>query len=245
MTSGRVAVVTGASGALGAAIATSLAKAGFTLMLHYHRNSARAEALAAELSNGSQARTCRADLGTPGGGTELVQRTIAELGRVDVLVNNAGLKADAPLHRLRDEDWDAVLRTNLTAAMRTTRAVLPGIYERRWGRIVNITSVGAQTGYAGTAAYAASKAGIIGLTKAVAAESASKGVTCNAVSPGLIDAGMGSDLPTKAFDAMLAATPAGRAGTPEEVGELCAFLASPTGGFINGQVYAVNGGLHM
>jgi 3-oxoacyl-[acyl-carrier protein] reductase len=245
VSSGRVAIVTGASGALGAAIARSLANAGFQLMLHYHRNRSRAEALAAELSNGKPALTCRADLGRPRGGTEMVQATISELGRVDVLVNNAGRKADAPLDRLRDEDWDEVLQTNLTAAMNTIRAVLPGTYQRGWGRIVNITSIGAQTGYAGTAAYAASKAGIIGLTKAVAAEGARKGVTCNAVAPGLIDAGMGSELPPKAYQAMLAATPAGRAGTPAEIGELCAFLASPAGGFITGQVYSVNGGLHM
>jgi 3-oxoacyl-[acyl-carrier protein] reductase len=245
VSNGRVAIVTGASGALGEAIARSLANAGFQLMLHYHRNRLRAEALAAELSNGKPAFTCQADLGRPGGGAEVVQAAISEMGRVDVLVNNAGRKADAPLDRLRDEDWDEVLQTNLTAAMNTIRAVLPGAYERGWGRIVNITSIGAQTGYAGTAAYAASKAGIIGLTKAVAAEGARKGVTCNAVAPGLIDAGMGSELPAKAYQAMLSATPAGRAGTPAEIGELCAFLVSPAGGFITGQVYSVNGGLHM
>ena len=245
MNNGRVAIVTGASGALGEAIARSLANAGFQLMLHYHRNRWRAEALAAELSNGLPAFTCGADLGRPGGGTELVNAAITEMGRVDVLVNNAGRKADAPLDRLRDEDWDEVLQTNLTAAMNTIRAVLPGAYQRGWGRIVNITSIGAQTGYAGTAAYAASKAGIIGLTKAVAAEGARKGVTCNAVAPGLIDAGMGSELPPRAYQAMLAATPAGRAGTPAEIGELCAFLVSSAAGFITGQVYSVNGGLHM
>jgi 3-oxoacyl-[acyl-carrier protein] reductase len=240
-----VAIVTGASGGLGRAIAMSLAQAGFDLMLHYHRNAGAAEALASELRNGVRTTTFQADLARSGDADALVAHAIQELGRVDVLVNNAGMKVDAPLHKLRDEEWDAVLSTNLTATMYTTRAALPGIYDRGGGRIVNLASIGAQTGYAGTAAYAASKAGIIGLTKAVAAEGARRGVTCNAIAPGLVGTGMGADLPSKAFDAMLAATPAGRPGTGQEVADLCVFLASPAAGYITGQVYAVNGGLYM
>lgn len=241
----RVAIVTGSSGGLGKAIAASLAEAGFDLMLHYHRNAEAAEALADDLRDGIDTTTFQADLARSVDADGLVAQTIRELGRVDVLVNNAGTKADAPLHKLRDEEWDAVLRTNLTATMYTTRAALPEIYERGWGRILNLASIGAQTGYAGTAAYAASKAGIIGLTKAVAAEGARRGVTCNAIAPGLMDAGMGAGLPTRAFDAMLAATPVGRAGAAQDVGDLCAFLASPAAAYITGQVYAVNGGLYM
>jgi 3-oxoacyl-[acyl-carrier protein] reductase len=241
----RVAIITGASGGLGTAIATSLAHAGFDLMLHYHRNGEAAEALAADVRNGVQAATFQADLARSVDAGALVAHAIKELGQVDVLVNNAGMKVDAPLHKLRDEEWDAVLRTNLTATMYTTRAALPGIYEQGGGRIVNLTSIGAQTGYAGTAAYAASKAGIIGLTRAVAAEGARRGVTCNAIAPGLMSAGMGADLPSGAFDAMLAATPVGRPGAAQEVGDLCAFLASPAAAYITGQVYAVNGGLYM
>ena len=241
----RVAIVTGASGGLGKAIAASLARAGFRLMLHFHRNAESAEALAESLRTATETTTFRADLARSEHADALVAQTRRALGRVDVLVNNAGLKVDAPLHKLRDEDWDAVLRTNLTAAMYTTRATLPDIYERGWGRILNLASVGAQTGYAGTAAYAASKAGIIGLTKAVAAEGARKGVTCNAIAPGLIDAGMGADLVAEAFDGMLTATPVGRPGAAQEVGDLCAFLASPAAAYITGQVYSVNGGLYM
>lgn len=241
----RVAIVTGSSGGLGKAIAASLAEAGFHLVLHYHRNAEAAEALADGLGDGIQATAFRADLARSVEADALVAHAVCEFGRVDVLVNNAGMTADAPLHKLSDDDWDTVLRTNLTATMYTTRAALPGIYERGWGRILNLTSVCAQTGYGRTAAYAASKAGMIGLTKVVAAEGAPKGVTCNAIAPGLIDAGLGAGLSEKAFDALLAPTPLGRPGTAEEVGELCAFLASPAAGFITGQVYAVNGGLHM
>jgi 3-oxoacyl-[acyl-carrier protein] reductase len=242
---GRVGVVTGASGALGTAIARSLAESGFSLMLHYHRNRTGAEMLAADLGVGRSVKACGVDLGRPGGGTVLVHKAIAEFGRVDVLINNAGRKVDAPLDRLPDEAWDAVLQTNLTAAMNTSRAALPGMYERGWGRIVNITSIGAQTGYPGTAAYAASKAGVIGLTRVVAAEGARQGVTCNAIAPGLVDAGMGAELPPRAYAAMIAATPAGRAASPSEIGQLSAFLVSAAGGFITGQVYSVNGGLYM
>ena len=241
----RVAIVTGASGGLGTAIASSLAAAGFDLVLHYRQNRQAVEGLASGLRDVIRATVFRADLARRVEADALAAYAVRELGRVDVLVNNAGMTADAPLHRLSDEDWETVLRTNLTAAMYTTRAVLPGIYERGWGRIVNVTSVCAQTGYPRTAAYAASKAGMIGLTKVIAAEGASKGVTCNAVAPGLIDAGLGAGLSQKAFDALLAPTPVGRPGAAGEVGALCAFLASPAAGYITGQVYSVNGGLHM
>ncbi len=241
----RVAIVTGASGGLGTAIATSLAEAGFDLVLHYYRNAEAAQALTDGLLGGVQTTTFQADLARSVEADALVAYTIQEFGRVDVVVNNAGMKSDAPLHKLQDVEWDAVLRTNLTATMYTTRAALPGIYEQGGGRILNLTSIGAQTGYSGTAAYAASKAGIIGLTKVVAAEGACRGVTCNAISPGLMGAGMGAELPPRAFDAMLAATPAGRPGAAQEVGDLCAFLASPAAAYITGQVYAVNGGLYM
>ena len=133
----KVAIVTGASGGLGAAIATSLAGSGFHLMLHYRSNAEQAQLLAAELSNGTSVKTCRADLSRAEDAEALVAHTVRELGQVDVLVNNAGLKVDAPLDKLRDEDWEAVLATNLTAGMYTIRAALPGIYERGWGRIIN------------------------------------------------------------------------------------------------------------
>lgn len=241
----RVAIVTGASGALGRAIANSLASAGFDLVLHYHRNTDAAAEVAEGLCNGVRATTFRADLSVSGEANALVDHAVREHHGLDVVVNNAGMKFDAPLHKLHDVEWDAVLRTNLTATMYTTRAALPRIYEQGGGRIVNLTSIGAQIGYPGTAAYAASKAGIIGLTKVVAAEGARRGVTCNAIAPGLIGAGMGADLSPRAFGAMLDATPAGRPGAAEEVGELCAFLASPAAAYITGQVYAVNGGLYM
>jgi len=240
-----VAIVTGSSGGLGKAIARALAEAGLHLMLHFRYNADAAEELADSLRNGVRTATFPADLTRSEDADALVADALREFGRVDVVVNNAGLKVDAPVHKLRDEDWDAVLRTNLTAAMYTTRAALPSIYERGWGRIVNLTSVGAQTGYAGTAAYAASKAGIIGFTRAVAAEGARRGLTCNAIAPGLIDAGMGVEMPARAYDGMVTATPVGRPGAAQEVGGLCAFLASPAAAYITGQVYAVNGGLYM
>jgi 3-oxoacyl-[acyl-carrier protein] reductase len=241
----RAAIVTGASGAIGQAIANSLAAADFDLALHYHRKPDAAKALADHLRDSVMTTTFQADLSRSAEADALVAHAIDELGRVDVVVNNAGMKCDAPVHKLRNVEWDAVLRTNLSATMYTTRAALPTIYAQGGGRILNLTSIGAQTGYAGTAAYAASKAAIIGLTKVVAAEGAHRGVTCNAIAPGLIDTGMGAELPSAAFGAMLAATPAGRPGAAHEVGDLCAFLASPAAAYITGQVYAVNGGLYM
>lgn len=241
----RVAVLTGASGGLGRAIAASLARSGFHLVLHYHRNAEVAEALADGLRNGINTTTFQADLARSVGADALMAHAVREFGQVDVLVNNAGVMANARLTKLKDEDWDLLMRANVYSAMATTRAALPGMMARRWGRVVNLTSIAAQKGFPGTAAYAASKAALIGLTKATAAEGAPHGVTCNAVAPGFIDAGLGNALTPAAQEAMVTATPAGRAGSAEEVADLIAYLVSPSAAFITGQVVAVNGGLQM
>jgi NAD(P)-dependent dehydrogenase (short-subunit alcohol dehydrogenase family) len=241
----RVAVITGSSGGVGRAVAAAFAKAGYGLVLHYHRNAEAAEALASEAGPDTRVSTFQGDLGRQDDCDQLIAHTRKEFGEVGVLVNNSGIALNAPVHRLPTEDWETVLRTNLTSALYTTRAVLPGMYERRAGRIINISSAAGERGFIGAAAYAASKGGLNALTRVVAVEAARYGVTCNAIAPGVLDAGMGTAISPEIREAYLSLTPLGRPGDAADVGELAVFLASPAGSYITGQIIGVNGGIQM
>jgi 3-oxoacyl-[acyl-carrier protein] reductase len=238
--------VTGASGGLGRAIALALAKDGAAVAVHYGTNRDAAEQVVSDITTrGGRAISVQGDLTA----SEPAQRIMAAakdaLGGVHILVNNAGITKDTLLLRMRDEDWEAVLAANLSATFYCTKAALREMLRQRGGRIVNMTSVAAQLGPAGQANYAASKAGIIGFTKAVAREVGSRGITVNAVAPGFIAVGMTDRLPPEVVNTYVEQVPLGRAGKPEEVAAVVAFLASDDAAYITGQVIHVNGGLVM
>lgn len=239
---GRNALVTGASGGIGAAIARALHGAGAAVALSGTRVEPL-EALAAEL--GARAHVVPANLADADAVAALPGAAEAALGSVDILVNNAGLTRDNLALRMRDEDWDLVLAVNLTASFRLSRAVLRGMMKNRWGRIVNITSVVGATGNPGQANYAASKAGVTGMTKALAQEVASRGVTVNCVAPGFIATAMTAALNEQQTEAIQQRIPAGRMGTPEDVAACTLFLASDAAGYVTGQTVHVNGGMAM
>jgi NAD(P)-dependent dehydrogenase (short-subunit alcohol dehydrogenase family) len=241
----RVVVITGSSGGLGRALAWAFGRAGYCLALHYYRNAEAVQAIASALGPEARVTTFQGDLGRQEDCDRLIAHARTEFGEVDVLVNNSGIAINALVHRLSSEDWENVIRTNLTSALYTTRAVLPGMYERRAGRIINISSAAGQRGFVGAAAYAASKGGLNALMRVVALEAAPYGVTCNVIAPGLLDGGLGVALAPKIREAYLSLTPLGRMGDPEDVGELAVFLASPAGAYITGQIIGVNGGIHM
>ena len=239
---GKGALVTGASGGIGRAIARTLHGCGAQVALG-GRNTKRLAALAAELGRG--AHVAAGDLARPEAAAALVKEAESALGRVDILVNNAGLARDALVMRMCDEDWQAVVDVNLTAAFRLSRAALRGMIRARWGRIITITSVVGTTGNVGQANYAASKAGLVGLTKALAAEVASRGITVNCIAPGFISTAMTESLSPDQKEGLLRAIPAGRFGSPEEVAGSVAFLASDEASYITGQSLHVNGGMAM
>ena len=232
---GGCALVTGGSRGIGAATARALATDGWPVALTYRTGEDEARALADELD----ALALPADVGDPGAACRLVAETEDRLGPVAVLVNNAGIRADALALQLDDDAWDAVLHTNLTAAFRLTRRALRGMVRRRHGRVVNIASVVGPRANAGQANYAASKAGLIGMTKTIAAEVARRGVTVNAVAPGYVATDMTAGLPGGVLDAV----PARRAGRPEEVAACVSFLASAEAAYVTGAVLVVDGGL--
>jgi 3-oxoacyl-[acyl-carrier protein] reductase len=240
--SGQTALVTGASGGIGSAVARALHRQGAEVMLSGTRGDALA-ALAQELSG--RAHTAVADLSEPAAADGLVNTAEAAMGRIDILVNNAGLARDALALRLRDEDWDAVLALNLTAAFRLTRIALRGMVRRRHGRVICMTSVVGVAGNAGQANYAASKAALIGMAKSIAAEVAARGVTINCVAPGLIDTPMTQRLDDGQRDRLAAAVPLGRLGTPNDVAAAVLYLASGEAAYVTGQTLHVNGGMVM
>ena len=240
---GEVALVTGASRGIGAAIARRLAEQG-AKVIGTATSDAGAEAIGVALSgHGGAGR--RLDVTEPGAVEALMESVAAEFGPITILVNNAGITRDQLLMRMKDEDWQAILDTNLSSVYRTSKAVLRGMLKARKGRIVSIASVIGLTGNAGQANYAAAKAGIIGFTKSLAREVGSRGITCNVVAPGYIATDMTRDLPEAAREKMLGEIPLGRMGTPEDIAEAVSFLASPAAAYVTGETLHVNGGMYM
>lgn len=243
---GKVALVTGGSRGIGRAIALRLAAEGADLAICARNAGAAGEVATAIEALGRRCLVRQADVADAEQAAELVAATIAELGRLDVLVNNAGVTRDNLLMRMKEEDWDEVLAINLKGAFNCVRAAVRPMLKARGGRIVNITSVVGLLGNAGQANYAASKAGLIGLTKSLARELASRGITANAVAPGLVpETGMTAGLTQQQQQQMIATVPLGRAGTPEDVAHAVAFLASDQAAYITGQVLSVDGGMAM
>jgi 3-oxoacyl-[acyl-carrier protein] reductase len=240
--SGRTALVTGASGGIGAAIAAALHRQGATVTLSGTRREAL-DALAASL--GARAHVVTADLSERASVETLVPAAEAAMGSLDILVNNAGLTRDGLFLRMKDEDWDKVLAVNLTAGFLLSRAALRGMMKRRHGRIIGITSVVGVTGNAGQANYAASKAGMIGMSKSLAAEVASRNITVNCIAPGFIETAMTGELNGKQKEAILASVPMGRLGSASEIAAAAVYLASGEAAYVTGQTLHVNGGMAM
>jgi 3-oxoacyl-[acyl-carrier protein] reductase len=243
---GKVALVTGGSRGIGRAIALRLGQEGADVAV-CARNVEAAGEVASEIEGLGRKCLVRAcDVADAEQAGALIAATIEELGQLDILVNNAGVTRDNLLMRMKEEDWDEVLAINLKGAFNCARAAVRPMLKARGGRIVNITSVVGLQGNAGQANYAASKAGLIGLTKSLARELASRGITANAVAPGLVpETGMTGELAAEVQQQMLSAVPLGRAGTPEDVAHAVAFLASEQAAYITGQVLAVDGGMVM
>ncbi len=243
---GKTALVTGASRGIGRAIALRLASEGANVVVNYNANTSAANAVANEIEAlGRQASVVQADVATPADVERLVQSALEKFSRIDVLVNNAGITRDTLIMRMSEDDWDAVLDTNLKSAFLVTKAVLRPMLRQRSGRIVNIASISGVMGNAGQANYSASKAGLMGLTRSTAREVASRNITCNAVAAGVIDTEIWQGVPEAAIQAMLHMIPAGRKGTPEDIAQAVAFLASDAASYITGQILNVDGGMVM
>ncbi len=240
--SGKSALVTGASGGIGAAIARTLHAAGATVAL----SGTREEALAAVAETlGERVHVVPCDLGDRAAVAALPARAEEAMGRIDILVNNAGVTRDRLAVRMKLEDWDRVLAVNLTAAFQLAQAVLPGMMKHRWGRIIGISSIIGVTGNPGQTNYAASKAGMIGMSKALAQEVASRGITVNCIAPGFIATPMTEVLPEKLRDKLCEKIPAGMFGTPDDIAAAAVYLASDEAGYVTGQTLHVNGGMAM
>jgi 3-oxoacyl-[acyl-carrier protein] reductase len=241
---GKVALVTGASRGIGAAVAKALAAQGATVVAAARGSNAEAN-VAEIVAAGGRAEAASLDVTDPPTVGAVVSGTLARHGRIDILVNNAGIAKDQLLLRMKREDWDAVIATNLTSAYTCSQAVLRQMIKQRSGRIINVSSVVGQIGNAGQVNYAASKAGLIGMAKALAKEVASRGITVNVVAPGLIDTAMTRALGAGTSETWEAQIPLGRLGTPQDVAWTVCFLASDEAAYITGQVVAVNGGMYM
>ncbi|MBX9701913.1 MAG: 3-oxoacyl-ACP reductase FabG [Acetobacteraceae bacterium] len=240
---GRVALVTGATGGIGEGIARALHAQGATVAVT-GRRAAELEALAASLG-GERVHVAPADLADPAAAPGLVERVEGTLGTLDILVNNAGFTRDMLALRMGDADWAAVLEVDLNAPFRLARAALRGMMKRRWGRILSVASIVGVTGNAGQANYAAAKAGLIGMTKSLALEVATRGVTCNVIAPGFVKSAMTDAIPEAARTKLLERIPSQRMGTPADIAAAAVFLASDEAGWITGQTLHVNGGMLM
>ncbi|MDZ4088001.1 MAG: 3-oxoacyl-[acyl-carrier-protein] reductase [Tabrizicola sp.] len=239
---GKSALVTGASGGIGADIARALHTAGATVGLSGTRVEPL-ESLAAEL--GERAHVLPCNLSNPEDVDSLVKRAAEAMGAVDILVNNAGITRDGLAMRMSDDDWQSVIDVNLTAPFRLSRAAIRGMMKARWGRIINISSVVGRAGNAGQANYAASKGGLVALSKSLAEEVASRGITVNCVAPGFIETAMTDKLNEAQRDTILASVPAGRMGTPQEIAAAVLYLASQEAAYVTGATLHVNGGMDM
>jgi 3-oxoacyl-[acyl-carrier protein] reductase len=234
---GKVALITGATGGIGGAIARKMKEAGATVVVS-GRNVAKMDA-----EFGDEYIKIPCDLAADGGAVELVMNTIEAAGKIDILINNAGITRDTLLMRMTDDQFDEVINTNLRSCFKMCRAAIMPMMKNRFGRIINMASIIGTIGGPGQANYAASKGGMIAMTKSIAAEVASRGITANAIAPGFIQTPMTDVLPDELKKTYLAQIPAGRFGEPEDIANACVFLASDEASYINGQVLHVNGGM--
>jgi len=241
----RVAVVTGASRGIGRVTALTLCRAGFDIVVASPEIEKNEEVASEIRACSGEAVTANLDVTSAESVKSVFDRVLKDKSRIDVLVNNAGIARDGLAVRMKPADWDLVLNLNLAGAFRCVQAVLPSMMRNRWGRIINISSVVGQAGSAGQANYAASKAGLIGLTKALAQEMASRGITVNAVAPGYIATDMTKDLPEEVKQKIMSSIPMARMGKPEDIAAAVKFLAGEDAAYITGQVLAVNGGMYM
>jgi len=243
---GRIALVTGGSRGIGREVVLALGRLRAKVMINYRENQGAAEGTLKQLiGDGGEGELCPFDVAVEEQVEGAVKKIVDRHKKVDILVNNAGVTSDNLLVRLKSEDWDRVIGVNLKGAVNCTKAVSKTMLRERYGRIVNLTSVVGQTGNAGQSAYAAAKAGVIGFTKAMARELASRGITVNAVAPGFIDTEMTAKLSSKVQEEYLRSIPLGRFGSCEEVAAAVCFLVGPGADYITGQVINVNGGLYM
>jgi 3-oxoacyl-[acyl-carrier protein] reductase len=240
----RVAVVTGSSRGIGRAIATKLASLGAKVVVNYHSSEDAAQGVVEEIkSEGGEAIAVQADVKDAEQAKELIGAALEAFGRLDILVNNVGITRDTLLMRMKEDDWDIVMETNLKGTFNCTKAAQRPMIRQRYGRIINITSVSGIAGQVGQANYSASKAGMIGFTKAVARELGTRSITVNAVAPGYVQTDQTADLPQELIDYILELTPLKRPGTAEEIANAVAFLASEEASYVSGQVLGVDGGM--
>lgn len=242
--SGKVALVTGGSRGIGRAISLALAAHGALVAVNYASNAAAAEETVREIGAG-QATAIAGDVSDPAAAAKIVESTIATYGRIDILVNNAGITADGLILRMSEAAWDKVIDTNLKGTFSVTKAAIRPMVRQRWGRIISISSVAGVVGNAGQANYSAAKAGMIGFTKAIAKEVASRNITANVIAPGFIDTEMTAGLTAAQREQIIALVALGRTGTPEDVAPAAVFLASDEAAYITGHVMTVDGGLVM